>query len=85
MIIKYLNLLLIYFIIFFVKIYQLSLSPILKVNCRHLPTCSEYTITALKNHGIFTGMYFSIKRILSCHPFGAHGYDPVPKKLKKDL
>lgn len=84
MIHRYLNLFFALFLILLIKIYQFIFSPFLKSNCRHLPTCSEYAITALKEHGSITGLYYSIKRVLSCHPFGNHGYDPVPKKLIKD-
>jgi len=49
-------------------------------SCRHLPTCSEYTIEALRTFGLFRGSYLSIKRILRCRPGGSHGYDPLPKK-----
>ena len=84
MIIKYLNLFPILFLIVLIKIYKLVLSPLLKSNCRYLPTCSEYSITALKEQGLINGLYYSAKRVLSCHPFGGHGYDPVPKKINKD-
>ena len=66
-----------------IKLYQLLLSPILKTNCRYLPTCSEYTIQSLNSFGLFKGGFFAIKRILHCHPFGGEGYDPVPKKIKE--
>ena len=72
-------------IIFLIRFYQLFLSPILKNNCRFLPTCSEYTIQALKEHGLIKGIYFSQKRILNCHPFGGNGYDPIPKKNNKEI
>ena len=84
MILRYLNALSALFFILLIKIYQLTLSPLLKSNCRYLPTCSEYAITALKEHGLIIGLYYSTKRLLSCHPFGGHGHDPVPKKLIKD-
>ena len=84
MILRYLNALSTLFFILLIKIYQLTLSPLLKSNCRYLPTCSEYAITALKEHGLIIGLYYSTKRLLSCHPFGGHGHDPVPKKLIKD-
>ena len=61
-----------------VKFYQLCISPIKPNSCRYTPTCSEYTIQALKKHGPFKGSYLSIKRILSCNPWGGSGYDPVP-------
>ena len=46
--------------------------------CRFVPTCSHYAIEALKKHGLFYGGYLGAKRILSCHPWGKTGYDPVP-------
>ena len=82
---KNLNNLLIVPVIIIIKAYQLLLSPILKTNCRYLPTCSEYSITALKEHGLLNGFYYSLKRILKCHPLGGHGYDPVPKKTNKKI
>ncbi|PIR39213.1 MAG: membrane protein insertion efficiency factor YidD [Alphaproteobacteria bacterium CG11_big_fil_rev_8_21_14_0_20_39_49] len=62
-----------------IKLYKIVISPFLPRACRYLPTCSEYSAEALKTHGIIRGGYLSIKRILSCHPWGKHGYDPVPK------
>ncbi len=56
-------------LIFIIKIYQFLISPLFGSKCRFLPTCSEYFIEALKNHGILKGFYFGIKRILKCHPF----------------
>ena len=55
-------------------------------SCRYLPTCSEYSIDALKEYGFFKGLLISIKRILSCHPIkflgGGEGFDPVKKEMK---
>ena len=82
---KHLNNLLIMPVLIIIRVYQLLLSPILKTNCRYLPTCSEYAIAALKEHGLLNGCYYSLKRILKCHPLGGHGYDPVPKKINKEL
>lgn len=64
--------------IFLIKIYQWILSPVMGKQCRYTPTCSQYGITALKKYGIFKGGYLTVRRILSCHPWGGHGYDPVP-------
>ncbi|MBN1598601.1 MAG: membrane protein insertion efficiency factor YidD [Bacteroidales bacterium] len=61
-----------------VKFYQHAISPYTPASCRHIPTCSQYTIEALKVHGIIKGLYFSVKRISKCHPWGTHGFDPVP-------
>jgi putative membrane protein insertion efficiency factor len=63
-----------------VKLYQAVISPLMPQTCRHLPTCSEYTIEALRVFGPFKGTYLSIKRIISCRPGGSHGYDPLPEK-----
>jgi len=82
---KNLNNLLIVPVIMVIKAYQLLLSPILKTNCRFLPTCSEYSIAALKEQGLLKGSYYSLKRILKCHPLGGYGYDPVPKKINKEI
>ena len=84
MILKFVNNIFIIFLIFLIKTYQLILSSFLKSNCRYLPTCSEYSITALQEHGLILGLYYATKRIFSCHPLGGHGHDPVPKKLMKD-
>jgi putative membrane protein insertion efficiency factor len=62
------------------------ISPLLGHSCRYLPTCSEYSIDALKEYGFFKGLLISIKRILSCHPIkflgGGEGFDPVKKEIK---
>jgi uncharacterized protein len=65
-------------LIFLVRLYQVVLSPLTPATCRFEPTCSSYTIEALKKHGLFKGGWLAIKRILSCHPWGKSGYDPVP-------
>jgi len=61
-----------------IKIYQYAISPMLGASCRYTPTCSAYSIEALKKHGPIKGSYLAIKRILSCNPWGGHGHDPVP-------
>lgn len=67
------------FFIFLVKLYQGLISPWLMPACRFTPSCSQYTIEALKKYGFWKGAFLSLKRILSCHPFShKHGYDPVP-------
>ena len=69
-----------------IKGYKYLVSPLLGPSCRYLPTCSEYSIEALKTYGLFKGTFLSLKRILSCHPIkflgGGEGFDPVNKKLK---
>jgi putative membrane protein insertion efficiency factor len=56
----------------------MSISPIFGQNCRYTPTCSQYSIDAIKKHGPFNGGWLGLKRIFSCHPWGGHGHDPVP-------
>ena len=69
-----------------IKTYQFLISPFLGHSCRYLPTCSEYSIEALKTHGLIKGMFISARRILTCHPIkflgGGEGFDPVIKKTK---
>jgi putative membrane protein insertion efficiency factor len=64
--------------ILLIRIYQLAISPLLGSKCRYMPSCSQYGIEAFKKYGVFKGGYLTIKRILSCNPWGGHGYDPVP-------
>jgi putative membrane protein insertion efficiency factor len=66
--------------IMLVRFYQLGISPFLPSACRYTPTCSQYTIEALQMHGLIKGSWLSLKRILSCNPWGGRGYDPVPQK-----
>ena len=70
----------------FIKAYKYLISPLLGNSCRYLPTCSEYSIDALKEYGFFKGLLISLKRILSCHPIkflgGGEGFDPVKKEIK---
>lgn len=63
-----------------IKIYQWIISPALPKTCRYYPTCSEYALESLKIHGPLKGLIMGTKRILSCHPWGGHGHDPVPPK-----
>ena len=69
-----------------IKGYKYLISPLFGQSCRYLPTCSEYSIDALKEFGFVKGLFMSIKRILSCHPIkflgGGEGFDPVKKEMK---
>tara|TARA_B100000963_G_scaffold327959_1_gene316125 strand:+ start:90 stop:341 length:252 start_codon:yes stop_codon:yes gene_type:complete len=69
-----------------IKGYKYMISPLFGHSCRYLPTCSEYSVDALKEFGFFKGLLMSIKRILSCHPIkflgGGEGFDPVKKDMK---
>ena len=61
-----------------IYIYRNFISPLTPASCRYEPTCSGYAQEALKKHGVVKGGYLAVKRILSCHPWGGSGYDPVP-------
>jgi uncharacterized protein len=74
----YLRQALVFLLVLPVKFYQYAISPMLGSSCRYYPTCSQYTIEALKKHGPIKGLWLSIKRIASCNPWGGHGHDPVP-------
>jgi putative membrane protein insertion efficiency factor len=61
-----------------IKFYQAFISPLFGAKCRYTPSCSAYGLEAIKKHGPFKGGWLALKRIWSCHPWGGHGYDPVP-------
>ena len=64
--------------IYLVKLYQVSISPILGKNCRYYPSCSSYCIECFEKYNAIYASYLTIKRIFKCNPFGGSGYDPVP-------
>jgi hypothetical protein len=59
-------------------LYRLTISPLLGVNCRHLPSCSDYASEAIETNGAWRGSWLAFSRLCRCHPFGSHGFDPVP-------
>ncbi len=61
-----------------IRFYQAAISPLFPASCRYQPTCSQYTVQAIEEWGVLKGTWLGIKRISSCHPWGGHGYDPVP-------
>ena len=71
-----------FFFILCVRFYQILISPWFPSSCRHQPTCSCYTIDAINEWGAFKGVWIGMKRLAKCHPWGASGFDPVPKKKK---
>lgn len=64
--------------ILIIRFYQLAISPLFPPRCRYTPTCSTYSLQAIKKYGAFKGGWLAMKRIGSCHPWGGHGHDPVP-------
>lgn len=69
-------------LIVLIKIYQYVLSPLMPPTCRYLPTCSAYAAEAVQRHGAFIGAWLALRRLVRCHPWGGHGYDPVPKRCE---
>ena len=67
------------FFIKLIKLYQFIISPLLGTKCRFVPSCSNYAIQSIEEKGVVKGVYFSLRRVLKCHPFGGSGYDPVNK------
>jgi len=61
-----------------IRFYQMVISPVLPASCRYSPTCSQYGIEAIRKYGPFKGGYLTLKRFISCGPWGGSGYDPVP-------
>ena len=76
--------------ILLIKFYKILISPFLLRSCRYDPSCSSYALEAFNTFGFMIGLKLTFKRIIRCHPWGGHGYDPVPSindyiKRKKDL
>ncbi|MEJ6546978.1 MAG: membrane protein insertion efficiency factor YidD [Flavobacteriaceae bacterium] len=65
-------------LVLLIRIYQTLISPLTPPSCRYTPTCSTYSLEALRKYGIIKGAWLATKRILSCNPWGGHGHDPVP-------
>ena len=59
-------------------LYRWTISPLLGVNCRHLPSCSDYAREAIEANGAWKGGWLALARLCRCHPWGSHGFDPVP-------
>ena len=70
-----------FILIAIIKFYKYFISPLLGDRCRFYPSCSSYSLEALQLHGVVTGSYLSLKRLLKCHPFHEGGIDPVPEKF----
>jgi uncharacterized protein len=62
-----------------IRVYKVTLSPLIGRQCRYLPTCSEYGADAVRQHGAARGFFMGAARVCRCHPWGGHGYDPVPE------
>ncbi|WP_201456636.1 membrane protein insertion efficiency factor YidD [Chlamydia sp. 17-3921] len=81
---KYLQRLFIHLATFLIRVYQWTISPLLGNPCRFFPTCSHYSLQALKTHGLFRGLWLSLRRIGKCAPWHPGGIDLVPKTTLKE-
>ena len=66
-----------------VRAYQLALSPFAGGACRFTPSCSDYAIQALQEHGAVRGLGLALRRVGRCHPLGSSGFDPVPRRSNR--
>ena len=65
-----------------VRLYRCTLAYFMGGHCRFTPTCSQYALDAIAEHGVVKGWWMSVKRIGRCHPFCPGGHDPVPPAKK---
>jgi len=74
-------------LVLLIRFYRLALSPLKNAlfgpggSCRFTPTCSEFTLEAVRSHGATRGAWLGLRRLVRCHPWGGCGHDPVPNKL----
>jgi len=61
-----------------IRAYQVILSPFFGQQCRFYPTCSQYALEAINRHGAIVGSYYTMRRLIRCHPWHAGGHDPIP-------
>ena len=69
----------------FVRAYKITLSPLFAGSCRYTPGCADYMSESIAHFGFFRGGWIGAKRLCRCHPFGGHGYDPVPTSLDHQI
>lgn len=70
-------------LLFFIRAYQLSLSGLIGRHCRHMPSCSNYAAEAIRQHGAWAGFWLGLFRVGRCHPWGTHGFEPVPDEVPR--
>ena len=71
-----------YAAILLLRIYQLTITPMLGPVCRFAPSCSSYAVEAYRIHGTIRGSWMTARRLLRCHPWNPGGYDPVPPRVR---
>jgi putative membrane protein insertion efficiency factor len=65
-------------LLFALRVYRSTLSPLMGGQCRYIPSCSCYAEEAIESRGPWRGSALAVWRLLRCHPFSAGGLDPVP-------
>ena len=65
-------------VVLVIRAYQYAISPLLGARCRFYPSCSQYTLEAVRRFGVLHGAWLGLRRIGCCHPWHPGGYDPVP-------
>ncbi len=70
--------------VYLIKLYQITISPLLGVRCRFHPSCSNYSQQAIETYGVVKGIGRSVHRLCRCHPFNAGGYDPVVQVIESE-
>ncbi|MEN8150733.1 MAG: membrane protein insertion efficiency factor YidD [Planctomycetota bacterium] len=81
---RWLGKLLVFPLVLLIRLYQVTISPLLPPSCRYTPSCSQYAVEALSEWGPIHGGWLALRRILRCHPWGGHGPDPVPPRDAAD-
>lgn len=69
-------------LVWLIRLYQVTISPILGPVCRYYPSCSAYGVTALERHGPLRGTWLTTLRVLRCHPWARGGVDHVPPRAR---
>ena len=72
-----------FFLIYIISLYQKYISPYKGTKCPYFPSCSNYGIEAIKEHGAIKGFFMAFWRVLRCNPFSKGGFDPVPENICK--
>ena len=67
-----------------IRLYKITLSPLFAGSCRYTPGCADYMSEAIARFGVLRGGWIGAKRLCRCHPFGGHGFDPVPVDINHD-
>ena len=67
------------FLILLIAFYRYAISPLFASRCRYYPTCSAYADEAIRKHGVFRGVWLTVRRLSRCHPWGGSGVDLVPE------